>query len=75
MLVWSSLGVYFCGALSVPALIMTILASRSTSEEACRQIEIARKFNIASMFFGAAVTAVILLYYVFFCLVLIASYG
>lgn len=62
MLVWSILGMYFCGAFSIPALIMTILASVGTVEESNVRLTIAKKFNIASMIFGAVMTAIIMLY-------------
>ena len=74
MLVWSILGMYFCGAFSIPALVMTILASVGTEEESRVRLAIARKFNIASMIFGAVMTALVFFYiafYVIFILMMI----
>lgn len=74
MLVWSILGMYFCGAFSIPALVMTILASIGTEEESKVRLAIARKFNIANMIFGAVMTALVFFYiafYVIFILMMI----
>ena len=74
MLVWSIFGMYFCGAFSIPALVMTILASVGTEEESRVRLAIARKFNIASMIFGAVMTALVFFYiafYVIFILMMI----
>jgi hypothetical protein len=66
MLVWSIFGMYFCGVFSIPAFVMTILASGGTEEESRVRLAIARKFNIASMIFGAVMTALVYLYTVFY---------
>ena len=75
MLVWSILGMYFCGAFSIPALVMTILASIGTEEEAKIRLAIARKFNIANMIFGAVMTALVFLYIVFYLVFIVMMFG
>ena len=75
MLVWSIFGMYFCGVLSIPALVMTILASIGTEEEAKIRLAIARKFNIASMIFGAVMTALVFLYIVFYLVFIVMMFG
>lgn len=71
MLVWSILGIALCGSpFSIPALVMTILASVSAPEEASKKISIARKFNIVSIVYGIVnvivASLVWLIYYVIF---------
>jgi hypothetical protein len=66
MLVWSILGMYFCGAFSIPALVMTILASIGTEEESKVRLAIAKRFNIVSMIFGAVMTVLLFLYIAFY---------
>ena len=75
MLVWSILGMYFCGVLSIPALVMTILASIGTEEEAKIRLAVARQFNIASMIFGAVMTALVFLYIVFYFVFIVMMIG
>ena len=75
MLVWSILGMYFCGAFSIPALVMTILASIGTEEESKVRLAIARKFNIANMIFGAVMIALICLYILFYVVFIMMMLG
>ena len=75
MLVWSILGMYFCGAFSIPALVMTILASVGTVEESKIRLNIARKFNTVSMIFGAVMTALVFLYIVFYFVFIVMMIG
>ena len=75
MLVWSILGMYFCGVLSIPALVMTILASIGTEEEAKIRLAIARKFNIANMIFGAVMNVLICLYILFYLAFIVMMFG
>ena len=75
MLVWSIFGMYFCGVLSIPALVMTILASIGTEEEAKIRLAIARKFNIANMIFGAVMTALVFLYIVLYVVFIVMMVG
>ena len=75
MLVWSILGIHFCGAFSVPALVMTILASVGTVEESKIRLNIARKFNTVSMIFGAVMTALVFLYIVFYVVFIVMMIG
>ena len=75
MLVWSILGMYFCGGFSIPALVMTILASVGTVEESKIRLNIARKFNIASMIFGAVMTALVFLYIVLYVVFIVMMIG
>ena len=75
MLVWSILGMYFCGAFSIPALIMTILASVGTVEESKIRLNIARKFNTVSMIFGAVMTALVFLYIVLYFVFIVMIIG
>ena len=75
MLVWSIFGMYFCGAFSIPALVMTILASVGTEEESRVRLAIARKFNIANMIFGAVMTALVFLYIVFYVVFIVMMVG
>ena len=66
---------YFCGAFSIPALVMTILASVGTVEESKIRLNIARKFNIASMIFGAVMTALVFLYIVLYVVFIVMMIG
>ena len=75
MLVWSILGMYFCGAFSIPALVMTILASVGTVEESKIRLNIARKFNTVSMIFGAVMTALVFLYIVLYFVFIVMIIG
>ena len=75
MLVWSILGIYFCGAFSIPALVMTILASVGTVEESKIRLNIARKFNTVSMIFGAVMTVLVFLYIVFYFVFIVMIIG
>ena len=75
LLVWSILGIYFCGAFSIPALIMTILASVGTVEESKIRLNIARKFNTVSMIFGAVMTALVFLYIVLYFVFIVMIIG
>ena len=75
MLVWSILGMYFCGAFSIPALVMTILASVGTVEESKIRLNIARKFNTVSMIFGAVMTALVFLYIIFYVVFIVMIIG
>ncbi len=61
MLVWSIMGLAVIQSVfAIPALVMTILASVSSPEEASKRIAIAKKFNIAAIIHGA-VSAIIVL--------------
>ena len=75
MLVWSILGMYFCGVFSIPALVMTILASIGTEEEAKIRLAIARKFNIANMRFGAVMNALVCFYIIFYVVFIMMMLG
>ena len=75
MLVWSILGMYFCGAFSIPALVMTILASIGTEEESKIRLAIARQFNIASMIFGAVMNVLVCLYILFYFVFIVMMFG
>ena len=54
---------------------MTILASVGTVEESKIRLNIARKFNIASMIFGAVMTALVFLYIVFYFVFIVMIIG
>ena len=58
-----------------PALVMTILASVGTVEESKIRLNIARKFNIASMIFGAVMTALVFLYIVLYVVFIVMMIG
>ncbi|MBR2346993.1 MAG: zinc ribbon domain-containing protein [Clostridia bacterium] len=75
MLVWSILGMYFCGAFSIPALVMTILASVGTVEESKIRLNIARRFNTVSMIFGAVMNALVCLYILFYVVFIMMMLG
>ena len=75
MLVWSILGMYFCGAFSIPALVMTILASVGTVEESKIRLNIARKFNTVSMILGAVMNVLICLYILFYVVFIVMMVG
>ena len=75
MLVWSILGIHFCGAFSIPALVMTILASVGTVEESKIRLNIARRFNTVSMIFGAVMNALVCLYILFYVVFIMMMLG
>jgi hypothetical protein len=75
MFVWSILGMCFCGVFSIPALVMTVLASIGTEEESKVRLAIARKFNIASMIFGAVMNVLVCLYILFYVVFVMMMVG
>ena len=66
---------YFCGAFSIPALVMTILASVGTVEESKIRLNIARRFNTVSMIFGAVMNALVCLYILFYVVFIMMMLG
>ena len=72
MLVWSIIGLgVIRSAFAIPALVMTILASVSSPEEASKKIAIAKKFNIAAIIHGAVSVVIALSIYFLYILFLI----
>ena len=71
MLVWSIMGLAVIQSVfAIPALVMTILASVSSPEEASKRIAIAKKFNIAAIIHGAVSAAIVLVIGVCYVLLL-----
>lgn len=77
MLVWSILGIALCNSpFSIPALVMTILASVSTPEEASKKISIARTFNIVSIIYGIVnILAAMFVWFIYYVIFMTMLFG